>query len=113
MSQEPVIPEAEEITSDDKLWALLAYIFAPLVSLILMLIEDKKNRPFIKYHSVQSLILGIVVIVLEIVLSFTIVGCIIPLALWVAMIYWGVEAYNGKYVEIPIVTKFIKDQGWV
>jgi len=113
MSEEPVIPEVDEITSDDKLWALLAYLIAPIVSIILLLMEDKKNRPFIKYHSVQALILGIVVIVLDIILSFTIIGCVVPLALWIAMIYWGVEAYNGKYVEIPIVTNFAKDQGWI
>lgn len=42
---------SSEVTSDDKLWALLAYIFSPLVPIILMLMEDKKNRPFIKAHN--------------------------------------------------------------
>ena len=53
------VPPAD-VTSDDKLWSLLSYIFAPLVGLILLLMEDKKSRPFIKYHAVCSLVLGIV-----------------------------------------------------
>ncbi len=41
MSQEPM---SSDITSDDKLWAALAYVFSPLVPIILMLMEDKKNQ---------------------------------------------------------------------
>jgi uncharacterized membrane protein len=123
MAQEPINPEepvfnetepqVEEITSDDKLWALLAYIFAPWVSIILMLMEDKKDRPFIKYHNAQALILGIAIIALSIVLGATVVGLCVPVVLWIVMIYWGIQAYNGEYVEIPFVTKFAKDQGWM
>ena len=35
-------------TDDDKLWALLAYVFSPLVPIIIFLMEDKKERPFLK-----------------------------------------------------------------
>ena len=42
MSQQPM--GGMEITSDDKLWALLAYIFSPLVPIIILLMEDKKSR---------------------------------------------------------------------
>ncbi|RME86935.1 MAG: hypothetical protein D6770_10655 [Anaerolineae bacterium] len=102
-----------EITSDDKLWALLAYIFSPLVPLIIMLMEEKKARPFLKFHSMQALVLGVVDFVLYIVLSFTIIGLCIPVLLWFAMVYWGVKAYQGEYVQVPFVTDFIKNQGWV
>ncbi len=30
------------ISSDDKLWALLSYLFTPIIPIILMLMEDKK-----------------------------------------------------------------------
>ncbi len=46
----------EEVTSDDKLWALLAYVLTPLVPVIILLMEDKKNRPFLKAHNVQALV---------------------------------------------------------
>jgi uncharacterized membrane protein len=97
----------EEITSDDKLWSLLTYVFSPIVSIIIMFMEDKKNRPFIKAHNMQALVLGVIEAVLYIV-----IGLCVPLLLWVAMIYWGIQAYQGKYVTVPVVTDFVKKQGW-
>ena len=44
----------EAITDDDKLWSLLSYIFSPLVGIIVLLLEDKKDRPFVKYNAVVS-----------------------------------------------------------
>jgi uncharacterized protein len=102
----------EEITSDDKLWSLLTYVFSPIVSIIIMLMEDKKNRPFIKAHNMQALVLGVIEAVLYIVIGWTVVGLCVPLLLWVAMIYWGIQAYQGKYVTVPVVTDFVKKQGW-
>ena len=95
-----------EITSDDRLWAALAYIFTPLIPIILMLLEDKKDRPFIKAHNVQALILGIVVIILAAVTMGC--GAILFLGLW----FLAYKAYQGEYVEIPWLTNFIKNQGW-
>ena len=56
MSEQPVNPD---LTSDDKLWAMLAYILTPIVPIIVMLMEDKKNRPFIKAHNAQALVIGV------------------------------------------------------
>lgn len=99
---------ASEITSDDKLWVLLAYILSPIVPIIIMLMEDKKNRPFIKAHNAQALVVGVV----EFVMIVTaILACLQPIV-WIIMIYWGIQAYQGKYVTIPVVTDFVKNQGW-
>lgn len=95
---------SSEVTSDDKLWALLAYIFSPLVPIILMLMEDKKNRPFIKAHNAQALILGIIAVVTS---SFC-----IGILVWFYMLYLGFQAYQGKIVEVPVITNFVKGQGW-
>jgi hypothetical protein len=35
---------SSDVTSEDRLWALLAYILSPIVPIIILLIEDKKNR---------------------------------------------------------------------
>ncbi len=102
-----------EITSDDKLWALLAYIFAPLVGLILLLIEDKKARPFIKYHSVVSLILGVIAVIFYVVLGWIIVGLCVGGIVWAYGLYVGIKAYQGETVKVPVVTDFAKKQGWV
>ena len=33
-----------DVTSDDKLWGALSYVFAPIVGIIVLLMEDKKAR---------------------------------------------------------------------
>ena len=99
----------EDVTDNDKLLVLLTYIFSPLVPIILMLIEDKKERPFIKAHNAQALVLGVIFLIINIALSWT---CIIPLVTLVIMIYYGIQGYQGKEVNIPVVTDLVKNQGW-
>src|SRR5574342_591103 len=98
MSEQPMTPE---VTSDDKLWTLLAYILTPIVPIIILLMEDKKNRPFIRAHNAQALVVGVINIILGIVLSWTLILACVPLLVWFVCIYWGIQAYNGKMVDIP------------
>ena len=109
MSQEPM---SSDVTSDDKLWALLAYILTPLVPIILMVMEEKKNRPFIRAHNAQALVVGIINVVLSVALGWTVVLSCVPIVVWFVCIYWGIQAYNGKMVEIPVITNLVKNQGW-
>jgi uncharacterized membrane protein len=99
-----------EVTSDDKLWAALAYVFSPLVPIILMLMEDKKNRPYIRSHNAQALVMGIVMIIVVPVCATFTFGC--GAIVWFIMAYWAYLAYQGKPVNIPVVTDFCKNQGW-
>jgi uncharacterized membrane protein len=101
---------APESTSDDRLWAALAYVFSPLVPIILMLWEEKKERPFIKAHNMQALVVGIIEIVLWFVVGWTIFLSCVPLLLWLVMLYWAYQAYQGKMVNIPVVTGMVKGQ---
>jgi uncharacterized membrane protein len=102
-----------EITSDDKLWSLLAYILTPIVPIIVMLMEDKKKRPFIRAHNAQALVLGVVLWVINGILTPILgIGCITSIITLVLVIYYGIQAYNGKYITIPVVTDFVKNQGW-
>ncbi len=109
MTEEPIITEGE-ITSDDKLWAALAYFFSPITPIIIMLMDDKKDRPFIKAHNAQALVLGILMTVILPVVATLTLGCgaIIGLIMW----YWAYKAYQGEYIKIPVVTDFVKNQGW-
>ena len=104
--------ENPEVTSDDKLWALLTYVLSPLVPIIILLLEDKKNRPFIKEHNVQALVLGLITFVLGILLGWTVFLTCLPLLVWVYSVYLGIQAYQGKSVTIPVITDFVKKQGW-
>jgi uncharacterized membrane protein len=120
MSEQPEINDLEpetydnepEITSDDKLWVLLTYVLSPLVPIIILFLEDKKNRPFIKAHNTQALILGIINVILGVIVGWTVVLSCVPLLLWVYMVYLGIQGYQGKYVNIPVISDFAKNQGW-
>ena len=103
---------AGDVTSDDKLWAALAYVFTPLVPIILLLMEDKKNRPFIKSHNMQALVWGVAFYIIVTITSTFIIGCFLwPLGL-IAQIYWAYKAYQGEMVTIPVLSDFVKNQGW-
>lgn len=111
MSEQPVSPE---LTSDDKLWAALSYVFAPLIGIIALLMEDKKARPYIKFHAVQSIAASIVFVVVAVIISVVTLGfggLCVPL-LWLVFLYWAYKAHQGQDVKIPVLTDFIKNQGW-
>jgi uncharacterized membrane protein len=111
----PVTSEPTAITDDDKLWALLSWIFSPIVPIIVLLMEDKKARPFIKYNAVHALAVGIAVIVLYSIISAVTLGlgCFIGWLPYIYQIYLGIQAYNGKWVNVPVITDFVKSQGWI
>ncbi|MFC1936535.1 hypothetical protein ACFLYP_02585 [Chloroflexota bacterium] len=95
-----------DVSPDDKLWAALAYVFTPLVPVLLLLLEDKKDRPFIRAHNVQALVAGIVFYIF----AGVTVGC--GTILWIVFLYWAYKAYQGEYIEIPLISDFVKNQGW-
>jgi uncharacterized protein len=115
MTNQTVVPGGD-ITSDDKLWALLSYLTSGFLGIIILLMEDKKSRPFLKFHGVQSLATGIVLSILVSILSAVTVGfgaCILVPAMIGYFIYLGVKAYKGEYVNVPFITDFCKKQGWI
>jgi uncharacterized membrane protein len=109
MAQQPM---NTDITSDDKLWAALGYpIF--IIALIMLFVEGKKDRPFIKFHAVQALALNVVLWIVVIILSVTVILAICDPVLWLLMIWPAILAYQGKYFEVPVVTKFLRGQHWI
>lgn len=101
MSQAPM----SDVTSDDKLWAALGYVL-PIVALVVLFMEDKKSRPYIKFNAVQSLV---ATVVLTIISSVTL-GC--GTVLFLVMLWWAYQAYQGQDVKIPMISDFIRNQGW-
>ena len=99
-----------ETTSDDKLWAALSYVFAPIVGIIVLLMEDKKARPFIKFHAVQSIAAAIVLFIVVPIVAIPTFGC--GSVLYFIMFWWAYKAYQGEEVKIPVITDFIRNQGW-
>ncbi len=117
-----------EASDSDRLMALLAYIIGFIVPLIILLTEGK-NRPFQRYHAVQALALDIAWLVIFILLNIFIsivsavtfglglvLACLFPIAGLVAVvlfIYYAVLAYQGKYFDVPVVTAFCRERGWL
>ena len=102
-----------DITDDDKLWAALAWIIWPL-AIVILLMEERKNRPFQKYHAVNALAFGVAFFIFITVIStitFGIGGCLVVLGF--VVFYWAYKAYQGEWVEVPFLTNFVKGQGWI
>jgi len=101
-----------EVDSDDKLWCLLAYVLSPLVPIILFLLPSKRTRPFIKAHTAQSFLLGLVNLILWSVLTWLLsLLFIIPFVLWLGLVFLGVMAYRGNEVNIPLLTPWLQGLG--
>jgi uncharacterized membrane protein len=101
--------QSADITDDDKLWSLLSWIIW-IVGLVALLMEDKKDRPFIKYNAVMSLAMGVVLTIIVGITSCFTFG--LTVVLFIYPIYLGIQAYQGKWVEVPWLTDFVKQQGW-
>ncbi len=98
-----------DVTSDDKLWALLSYLLSPIIPIVVLLMEDKKNRPFLRYHAVTALAIAVI----EIVLSFVLIGvCTSPIYI-ILMIYYAIKSYQGETFVVPVLTDFLRNQHWI
>ena len=119
-----------EASENDRLMAALAYasqiVIPIIIPLIMLLSETSKNRPFQRYHAVQSLGFLVAALIYEIVAAivFTVLtvisfGCL-GLILWIHFflpiipaLYYAYLAYQGKRFEIPFVTNFMRQQNWL
>jgi uncharacterized protein len=100
------------ITNDDKLWAALAYVLTPITPIIIMLMEDKKNRPFLRSHNAQALAWGVAMIILSIILGATVVlACLAPFV-WLPQLFFAYKAYQGNEINLPFISDFVRKQGW-
>jgi uncharacterized membrane protein len=124
------MPIDDQVTPDDRLMAALAWLCAvilqfPLVSLILLVTEANKERPFQRYHAVASIGFWLVAIAYEViaaiaygVLGILTLGCGLA-CLWpifflphLVALYYAYAAYMGSRPYIPLITEFMQRQGW-
>jgi uncharacterized membrane protein len=103
-----------DITSDDKLWSALGYPIV-IIAIIVLLMETKRVRPFIKFHAVQAIAFNIVIWVLITIASLLTLGfgAICAPLIWLVTLWPAIDSYRGHYTEIPVISNFIKKQGWV
>ena len=102
------------VSEESKLWAALCYIIVVLFP-IAVLLTDKKQDRFVKFHSYQSLVLFAATMVYSILLAIVhfIFGMIsklatlllipfyfLPLLVFLLMAY---SAYQGKLNKLPFI----------
>lgn len=94
-----------------KLLAAFGYIVG-IVALIAVLIDPYKDEKFVKFHAVQALGLWVASIALGIIANIPVIGWIVGalggLALFVFAIIGAVNAFQGKYYEVPVVYGLVK-----
>lgn len=102
---------------DPKLAALLSYLLSWVTGLIFYLIE--KDDKYVRFHAMQSIILGVVWIIVIVVLQtlfsvfifiapalVSLLALLIPL-LWLGMVVLTivlmVKAYQGEKFKLPVI----------
>ena len=121
---------------DDRLIALLCYVTQVLIPLVMpvivLLSASSKKRPFQRFHAVQSLALSLTFILFGLLMGIgstiialvpvigwlvvSVVFCLSPLLAlmgFLALAYYGYQAYQGKRFAIPGLTSFLQDQNWI
>ena len=104
-----------EVSDDDKLWAMLSWIpwLGVVLAIIALLIEPQKDRPFVRFHAVQAIGANIIIGIVSALLVVTVfLSCITPI-LGLVTIYPAIKAYQGEWFEVPWLTDFCKNQGWI
>jgi uncharacterized membrane protein len=112
MEEINTMEEQPQVSSDDRLWAALGYPI-PLIPIIILLMEDKKNVPFLRYHAIQSIALNILLWVVMVVLGITIILSLCAPLVWLVTLWPAYDSFKGNYTELPVVTNFLKGQGWI
>jgi uncharacterized membrane protein len=97
---------------------LLCYVLGWLTGLIFLLID---KRPFVRFHAAQSIVVFGALFVIQMVLSFGLIGGgVFGFSIWwmisrlvslVTLIAWivlMVQAYQGKMFEVPIAAGIAK-----
>jgi len=95
---------------DNKVMAILCYFG---ILLLIPLLTDAKNDPFVKFHIKQGLILLIAYIVIGVVYVIPvlgwILGSILYVFLFVLFIMGIVNASSGKQVALPVIGKWAEN----
>ena len=97
-------PQAE-VTADDRLWAAISWLpispLYPLVAVLMLLMEDKKTRPYIRHHAVLALATGAILIPVSIfTLGLGALG-------YLVFFWWAYQAYQGEEIEVPFVSDWV------
>jgi len=116
-------------TEDAKLLAGLSYIsqivLPAVLPVILLATQETKRSAYLRYHVVHNLAFTVLAILYYLVatLLYVVVSAAVPCLLcflWVlflvpvgVLIYYGYMGFTGKCPEVPWLTQYLKQEGWV
>ena len=92
-------------TEGEKIKGALAYVLI-WFSGIIILILAKDNR-FLKFHALQSIILGILLSAIALILPC--LGQLIGALGWIYCLYGAYMVYKCNEFDIPLIGDFVKD----
>lgn len=106
-------PAAQTSGIESNLAAAISYLW--ITAIFFLLVEPYNKDRFVRFHSFQSLFLGIVWIILSIVLGMIpILGWILlmflPLLGLLIVIVCAVKAYNKEWFKLPLLGDFAEQQ---
>lgn len=106
-------------------WFTMVILQLPLLSVIMLLADPNKNQSFQRYHAVTSIVFWAAAIIYEILAAilYTVAGIVTLgcglVCLWpiffvphAIALYYTYEAYMGREPVIPVITDFVRQQGW-
>lgn len=105
--------KAASTDSNSNLMAALAWLFAPISSLVFILVDTYKKDKFIQFWAWQSLAYSVAFFVISMVLTTVTLGlasCLITpvyLVLWVLGAY---KAFQGEKWKLPYVSDWAEQQ---
>jgi hypothetical protein len=111
MEESQEITTQPVITSDDRMWAALSWIpitpLWPILAVVALLAETTKDRAFVRTNAMLSLVTGIVLIPVTIVT----LGC--AALIYLVFFYWAYQAFQGQEPQIPLISNWVRNQGWI
>lgn len=101
---------------DNAPWFIIAYVIPIVTGIIVLLLKGEDDKR-LKLHSIQAILLGVLLIILSIVFSvvdififlFSIFTSLLLLFVWLYGLYAGLEAYRGRDIVMPKITELARE----
>jgi uncharacterized membrane protein len=107
------LPPATSSGLSDSMAGALAYVTI-IPAIIFLLLEPYKDRPFVKFHCIQSIGLSIVWFLLHFFWVIPLLGWIVAivgyLVLFIVWILCILKASQGGSFKLPVIGKFAVEQ---
>jgi uncharacterized membrane protein len=93
-------------TDDERMKGAIAYVLTWLTGIIILVMAG--DSKFLKFHAWQSIVLGLIITVVSMILSFFCIGFIVAIIGWLYMLYGAYLVYSGKPFRVPAIADFVE-----